>query len=73
MEQCMSREKVRPFLITKGEDGNYSLTIRDTRYNSQNYPIVTSTLQKEVFATATAARNFARDNFNAEVGQFATK
>ncbi len=69
----MSREKVRPFLITKGEDGNYSLTIRDTRYNSQNYPIVTSTLQKEVFATATAARNFARDNFNAEVGQFATK
>jgi len=39
----MSREKVRPFLISKVEDGSYRLTVRETRYNSQNYPIVTAT------------------------------
>lgn len=69
----MSRETVRPFLISKDEAGSYRLTVRETRYNSQNYPIVTSTLQAETFATATSAKAFARDNFRAEAGQFATK
>lgn len=69
----MSREKIRPFLITKDEDGNFRLTVRETRYNSQGYPLVTSSLQDEVFKTATAVRSFARDNFKAEPGQYATK
>jgi len=69
----MSREEIRPFLITKDEDGNFRLTVRDTRYNSQGYPLVTSTLQDEIFRTATAARTHARDRFNAEPGQYATK
>ena len=69
----MSREKIRPFLINKDEAGNFRLTVRDTRYNSQGYPIVTSRLQDELFKTATAARTFARDHFKAEAGQFATK
>ncbi len=69
----MSREIIRPFLISKDEEGSYRLTVRETRFNSQNYPIVTSTLQSEVFATATSAKAFARDNFRAEAGQFATK
>ncbi|WHO37821.1 hypothetical protein PMI04_014760 [Sphingobium sp. AP49] len=69
----MSREKVQPFLINKDEDGNFRLTVRETRYNSQGYPLVTSQLQTELFKTATAARNFARDVFNAESGQYATK
>jgi hypothetical protein len=69
----MSRETLKPFLISKGEDGGYRLTVRATRYNSQHYPIVTSTMQDEVFRTATEARTFAKENFRAEAGQFATK
>lgn len=69
----MSREIVKPFLISKEEDGSFRLTVRDTRYNSQGYPIVTATLQDEVFKTATAAKQAARDNFGAEPGQYATK
>ena len=69
----MSRDTVRPFLINKDAEGNFRLTVRDTRYNSQGYPIVTANLQAECFKTATAARTFARENFRAETGQFATK
>ncbi|MCH4152047.1 MAG: hypothetical protein LKF30_08900 [Sphingobium sp.] len=69
----MSREKIQPFLINKDEDGNFRLTVRDVRYNSQGYPIVTSTMQDDLFKTATAARTHARDHFKAEAGQFATK
>lgn len=69
----MSREVVRPFLISKDEEGQFRLTVRRTRYNSQNYPIVDSVLQNEVFPTAASAKTFARDNFRAEPGQFATK
>ncbi|BBF71643.1 MAG: hypothetical protein C0494_01255 [Sphingobium sp.] len=69
----MSREKVRPFLITKDEEGNFRLTVRETRYNSQGYPLVTSQLQDEVFKSAAAVRNFARDTFKAQPGQYATQ
>lgn len=69
----MSRDTLRPFLINKDEAGHFRLTVRDTRYNSQGYPIVTANLQDEHFATATAARTFAKDNFKAEAGQFASK
>jgi hypothetical protein len=69
----MSREPVKPFLISKDEAGSFRLTVRDTRFNSQGYPIVTATLQDEIFKTAAAAKAFARDNFRAESGQYATK
>jgi hypothetical protein len=69
----MSRVPVRPFLIAKDEDGTFRLTIRETRYNSQHYPLVTSTLHPDSFKTATAARTYAKENFGAEPGQFATK
>jgi hypothetical protein len=69
----MSRDSILPFLINKDTEGHFRLTVRDTRYNSQGYPIVTSSLQTEQFKTATAARTFARENFKAEAGQFATK
>jgi hypothetical protein len=65
----MSREKVRPYLITKDEEGHFRLTVRETRYNSQGYPLVTATMQNELFKTETAARNFAREVFKAEPGQ----
>ena len=69
----MSRIPVKPFLITKDEEGNFRLTVRVTRYNMYNYPLVTSTLQEETFRTMAAARAVAREEFNAEAGQYATK
>jgi hypothetical protein len=69
----MSRIPVKPYLIAKDEQGQFRLTVRVTRYNSQNYPLVTATLQEEIFKTATAARAFARDVFGAEPGQYASK
>ncbi len=69
----MSNETVRPFLIQRQEDGTFRLTIRDTRYNSQGYPIVTATVHETAFATSAAAKNFARTNFDAKAGQYATK
>ena len=69
----MSRIPVRPFLIAKYNDGNIRLTVRETRYNSQNYPLVTSTLQEETFRTAAGARAYAKQRFGAEPGQFASR
>ena len=69
----MSRTPVRPFLIAKDDDGNVRLTVRETRYNSQGYPLVTETMVEESFKTATAARAHAKAHFGAEAGQFAMK
>jgi hypothetical protein len=69
----MSRIPVKPFLINKDESGQVRLTVRETRFNSQNYPIVTSTLVDANFKSAAAARSYAKDNFGAEPGQFAAK
>jgi hypothetical protein len=69
----MSDDIPRPFLVQRDESGSFRLTVRDVRYNSQGYPIVTSVLQDPLFKTAAAAKNFARDNFDAKAGQYATK
>lgn len=69
----MSRDTVRPFLINKDAEGNFRLTVRDTRYNSMDYPIVTSHLQEETFKTAAAAKAFASEKFNAKTGEYAMK
>ena len=69
----MSREILKPFLIAKDEDGRFRLTLRETRYNSQGYPLVTATAIEETFKSATAARAHAREQFGAEPGQFAVK
>lgn len=69
----MSREILKPFLILKNEAGDYSLTLRETRYNSQGYPLVTTTPIEESFKSATAARSHAKEHFGAEAGQFAMK
>ena len=69
----MSRIPVRPYLIAKDEDGNVRLTVRETRFNSQGYPLVTETRLEESFKTTTAARTHAKDHFGAEAGQFAIK
>ena len=69
----MSRLIQKPFLIAKGEDGQFRLTVRETRYNSQGYPLVTATPVEETFISATAARAHAKEHFGAEAGQFASK
>ena len=69
----MSRTIVAPFLITKSEEGNFRITVRTTRFNSQNYPLVTSALQPELFKTALAARQHAKRELGAENGQFASE
>ena len=69
----MSRIPVKPFLIAKDDDGHVRLTVRTTRYNSYNYPLVSSDMIEEKFETATAARSHAKEHFGAEAGQFATK
>ena len=48
----MSRIPVRPFLIAKDEEGQFRLTVRETRFNSQGYPLVTATPVEEGFRTA---------------------
>ncbi len=69
----MSRIPVKPFLIAKDEEGQFRLTVRETRFNSQGYPLVTATPVEEPFKSATAARAHAREHFGAEAGQFASK
>lgn len=69
----MSRTPVAPFLIAKDAEGQFRITVRDTRFNSQGYPIVTSSLQPETFKSAMAARAHAKQALGAEAGQFASK
>lgn len=67
------RTRVRPFLIAADGEGGFRLFVRETRYNSQNYPIVNSTEVGERFASAAAARLYARREFGAVAGEFALK
>ena len=69
----MPKTSVMPYLIAKDDAGQFRITIRNTRFNSVGYPLVTATLQPETFKTATAARTYAREHLGAEAGQFATK
>ncbi len=65
--------KMRPFLIQKNAEGQFRLSVRTTRYNSQGYPLVDTALHADSFKTSAAARAFARDNFAAKPGEYATK
>lgn len=69
----MAREIPRPFLIAKDEDGVFRLTLRETRYNSQGYPLTDVTAVAETFKSAAAARAHAKEHYGAEPGQFASK
>jgi len=67
------RSRATPFLIEREDEGAYRLTVRETRYNSQNYPIVTATPVSEAFKSPAAARAYAKANFGAQPGEFASK
>ncbi|MFM6949865.1 MAG: hypothetical protein ACKOW1_02440 [Novosphingobium sp.] len=69
----MSQDVIRPFLIDRDAEGNVRLSVRDVRYNSQGYPLVTAVLQDALFETVAAARRHARDHFQAIAGQYELK
>jgi hypothetical protein len=69
----MPDDTTQPFLINLDADGNFRLTVRDIRYNSQGYPLVSGVLQDECFKSAAAAKTWARTHFNAKAGQYALK
>lgn len=69
----MSRVAVRPYLIAKGEDGAFHVSIRTTRFNSQGYPLVSSETLSETFPTATRARAHLREAYRAEATDIAAK
>jgi hypothetical protein len=69
----MSRIPVRPYLIAPDGDGTFRLTVRETRYNSQGYPLVSATMIDGDFVSAHAARTHAKEHFGAVAGDFETK
>jgi hypothetical protein len=68
-----SRVAAKPYLIARDEAGRVRLTVRDTRYNGQGYPVVTAQLVDEAFESPAAARAHAKARFGAVAGEFATK
>ena len=69
----MSRVPVRPYLVTKDEEGVFRVTVRTTRFNSQGYPLVSSEVLTDAFKTQTAAKSFVREQYRAESNEIATK
>ena len=69
----MSRVSVRPYLISKNADGAFRVVVRTTRFNSQGYPLITSSDLPETFKTATSARSYLREHMRAETTDIATK
>lgn len=69
----MSKTAVRPYLVAKGEDGIFRITVRTTRFNSQGYPLVKSEMLEESFPTAAKARTYLRAEYRAETTDIATK
>lgn len=69
----MSRTPLRPFLVTKDDEGAFRVTVRTTRYNSQGYPLVSTEQLADTFRTQAAAKAFVREEYRAEPGDIATK
>jgi len=69
----MTTKPLKPFLIAKDDNGGVRLTLRETRYNSQGYPWVSTRLVEQVFATALAARSYAISEYGAKAGEFASR
>jgi hypothetical protein len=67
----MPDDATQPFLINHDAQGTFRLTVRDIRFNSQGYPLITGVLLDECFKTAAAAKTWARNHFNARAGQYA--
>ena len=68
----MSRTLLRPYLVSKQAQGDFRITVRTTRLNSQGYPLVSTELLPDSFRTATAARTYLRETYRAEPTDIAT-
>lgn len=73
MSPAVSRVPVRPYLVTKNDEGVFRVTVRTTRFNSQGYPLVSSEVLGDEFRTQTAAKAFVREQYRAEPNEIATK
>ncbi|WP_442680814.1 hypothetical protein ACSBM8_06370 [Sphingomonas sp. ASY06-1R] len=69
----MSRILLRPYLVSKQEQGDFRITVRTTRLNSQGYPLVSTEILPDSFRTATAARTYLREQYRAEPADIATQ
>jgi hypothetical protein len=69
----MPLPEVKPYLIARDSEGLFSLTVRETRYNSQGYPWVLRNPVEQTFKTTAAARAYAIDQFGAKPGQFSIR
>ncbi len=67
----MTSDEPKPFLIVKDEAGQFHLTVRETRYNSQGYPWVVSKPVEQAFKSTAAARAYAVEEFGGKAGEFA--
>ena len=65
--------QLKRFLIANEGSGGVRLTVRETRYNSQGYPWVSSRLVEQVFATPLAARSYAVAEYGATAREFASQ
>ena len=68
----MTRAKVKPYLILKSGSGEFHVTIRTTRFNSQGYPLVSAERLDAAFLTIGKARSYLRAEYNAEAIDIAT-
>lgn len=69
----MPRTAIRPYFIAKDEAGVFRITVRTTRLNSQGYPLISKAMLDVSFPTLTKARGYARQEFQAEAADIATK
>jgi hypothetical protein len=69
----MSRIACRPYLITTDSEGAFRVTVRTTRMNSQNYPLVSSEQLDGSFPSLRLARAHIRETFRAEAADIETK
>lgn len=69
----MSRVAVKPYLVAKDADGDFRVTVRETRFNSQGYPLVTSTLLDQTFPSATSARAYVRNELHGQTDDITAK
>ena len=63
---------MKPYLISKSETGEFHVTIRTTRLNSQGYPLVTAEKLDAAFLTISKARLYLRAEHHAEAADIAT-
>ncbi len=68
----MTRTKVKPYLISKSDAGEFHVTIRTTRFNSQGYPLVSAEQLDVSFPTLGKARAYLRSEHRAEAIEIAT-